>query len=164
MNFGTKLLSGVDSVEDLSFSLSCGDICGFTEAEMRENFNLEGFTSDEETLMKNLNSRFGAYCFGFSPSSLLSEKVLHPQEVLLRVKNMKDYSGKDFYWSNPIPWKNLLDEKLMISDSFLTDTFFISLTDVQSVDDPRNLNLQSLMCFAGYLAPTRFLIQRILLN
>ncbi|MBS8122291.1 ATP-binding protein [Candidatus Vampirococcus lugosii] len=134
-----SLFSGLNNLEDITLLKEVGDICGYTEQEITDNFQdyLEGI--DRQYMKKWYNG------FNF----LGEEKVYNPFDVLLFLKN-KEYKNYWFETATPTFLMKILNESEK----------FYHIPDLQNLSageeligsfDIEKINIETLLFQTGYL-------------
>jgi len=132
-----SIFSGLNQIEDISLTPEFGNICGYTQEELEENFNELLKDANKELVKKWYNG----YNF-------LGDRVYNPFDILKFIKNK--FVFKNYWWESGNAFS--LIELLKKGDYYIpnlenlkTDETLINTFDIE------NLQLESLLFQAGYL-------------
>jgi hypothetical protein len=132
-----SIFSGLNQIEDISLTPEFGNICGYTQDELEENFSELLKEANKELVKKWYNG----YNF-------LGDRVYNPFDILKFIKN--NYVFKNYWWEsgNPFSLIELLKKRdyyIPSLENLKTDETLLNTFDIE------NLQLESLLFQAGYL-------------
>jgi len=132
-----SLFSGLNNLEDLTFSKDFASICGYTQYDLDTIF----FSLLQNTNKEKLNEWYGGYNFR-------GENVYNPFDILLFIKNNCKFNNYWFKSSLPVlPAKLVLQQKYFLP--FLEAiTVNSSVLDHFTIENP---TLESVLYQTGYL-------------
>jgi hypothetical protein len=131
-----SLFSGLNQLEDISLSKEYGNICGYTQEELKKNFKeyLEGLSLEE----------IGEWYNGYS---FLGEKVYNPFDILLYLKSkvFKNY----WYETGKTEFLFKLLKKKDYQLPFLNKEYYTN--EILEKFDLEYIRIEALMYQTGYL-------------
>ena len=132
-----SIFSGLNQIEDISLTPAYGNICGYTQEELEENFGelLKGVD------LEKVKEWYNGYNF-------LGDKVYNPFDILKFIKN--NFLFRNYWWKsgNPFSLITLLKKGnyyLPNLENLRTDETLVDTFDVEKIQ------LESLLFQAGYL-------------
>ena len=132
----TSIFSKLNNIQDLTLKKAYGDICGYTQAELEENF--KDYLIDVD--LQKVKDWYDGYNF-------LASNMYNPYDILLFLLD-KEY---DFYWFNtgtPTFLLNLIKEKKFYLPNF--ENIELSKSQLEEFDI-NNIQLEVLLLQSGYL-------------
>eukprot|EP01036_Dinobryon_divergens_P029502 gene29502-38605_t len=156
LNFSSaSLFSGLNNIEDHTFSRNLNSICGYTREELESNFedHLNHFATEKmmsyDELMTKLSTNFNGYRFsvGFPIDNLLPPTVFNPFAINRAIESETFHDQ----WIESGHCEQLVSLilKSRASGKALED-MSIFLADIDSISTPSELSYQCLMYCAGY--------------
>jgi len=143
-----SIFSGLNQLEDISLTPEYGNICGYTQDELEENFGKLLKGANKELVKKWYNG----YNF-------LEDRVYNPFDILKFIKNHLIF---DNYWwesGNSFSLIELLkkgDYYIPNLENLKTDKTLLNTFDI------KNLQLESLLFQAGYLTIDKVIIDEFI--
>jgi hypothetical protein len=141
-----SIFSGLNQIVDISLMQKYGNICGYTQEELEENF--KEFLKDAN--LEKIKEWYNGYNF-------LGDRVYNPFDILKFIDN--DFLFRNYWWESGSPFAliTLLKKKnyyLPSLENLKTDETLINTFDIEDIQ------LESLLFQAGYLTIDKVIEKR----
>ncbi|MCL0063138.1 AAA family ATPase, partial [Peptococcaceae bacterium] len=132
----TSIFSGLNVLEDISLSKKYGNICGYTEQDIKEKF--KEYLEDVD--INEIREWYDGYWF-------LKDKIYNPFDVLRCLKN-KEFDNYWFTSGNPSFLIKLIKERKYFLPNLSNLTIDKKLLDIFDIE---RMDTEALLYQAGYL-------------
>ncbi len=151
----TSVFSGLNNIQDLTFNVAAGDLCGYTQEEIESNFGLEIDALTQETslsrtnLLMQLRENYNGYVFGYKVATgTLSQSVYNSFAINNVFAQNEMIQGGWFRTGSP----SFLIKQLELRDfePVQIDKMRISTSILLNSCEPDKINAETLLYYAGY--------------
>jgi hypothetical protein len=158
----TSVFSGLNNIQDLTFNVAAGDLCGYTQEEIEANFGpeidalMEKRQESRADLLTQLKENYNGYVFGYDyDSGKLSIPVYNSFAInTVFSKNSLIQNGWFSTGSSSFLIKQL---ELRQFEAIQTEKLKIDSSVLINSCQPEKLTIETLLYFAGYVTIKEFL-------